>query len=135
MKKSLKTMSTWLFMMAVAIFALTFTACGDDDAPVVEVTYTYGFSKISASHPDFISEMNKIEKAFKTALCITGTPFTKKGTIAECDEQVREACQQAFGSLKGDTWQGDYEFHVMNTQTGNTVYKATFSADDENYIF
>ena len=70
MKSSIKRMSALLTMMAVAVFALTFTACSDDDEPIAGVTYTYGFSKMSASHPDFLEEMSKIEKGFQSALGI-----------------------------------------------------------------
>ena len=96
MKSSIKKMSALLTMMAVAILTFTFTACSDDDDPVTEVTYTYGFSSMSASHPDFLEEMGKIENAFQSALGITGKLFTKKGTIEECDKQVYEACRKAF---------------------------------------
>jgi PBP1b-binding outer membrane lipoprotein LpoB len=67
MKSSIKKMSALLTMMAVAILTFTFTACSDDDDPVTEVTYTYGFSSMSASHPDFLEEMGKIENAFQSA--------------------------------------------------------------------
>ena len=46
MKSSIKKMSALLTMMAVAILTFTFTACSDDDDPVTEVTYTYGFSDL-----------------------------------------------------------------------------------------
>lgn len=48
MKSSIKKISALLTMMATAILAFTFTACSDDDDPVTEVTYTYGFSEMSA---------------------------------------------------------------------------------------
>ena len=127
-------MSTLLSMMVVAIFALTFTSCSDDDEPVTEVTYTYGFSSMSASHPDFLSEMNKIEKGFQTALGITGKPFTKKGSVEECDKQVYDACKKAFDSLKDETWQGDYTFQVTNVSTGKVICTAKFLADNDNFI-
>lgn len=95
MKSSIKKMSALLTMMAVAILTFTFTACSDDDDPVTEVTYTYGFSSMSASHPDFLEEMGKIENAFQSALGITGKLFTKKGTIEECDKQVYESIRFA----------------------------------------
>ena len=79
MNSSIKKMSTLLIIMSLVILAFTFTGCSDDDEPVTEVTYTYGFSSMSASHPDFLEEMNKIENAFKSALGITGKPFTKVG--------------------------------------------------------
>lgn len=132
MKSSIKRMSTLLTMMAVTILTFTFSGCSDDDDPVTEVTYTYGFSSMSASHPDFLEEMSKIEKGFQSALGITGKPFTKKGMIEECDKQVYEACQKAFDSLKGEAWQGDYTFQVTNVGTGKVVCTATFSADNEN---
>ena len=134
MKSSIKKMSALLTMIAVAILAFTFTGCSDDDEPVTEVTYTYGFSSMSASHPDFLAEMNKIESAFKSALGISGKPFTKKGTDEECDKQVYEACQKAFDSLKGEAWQGDYTFQITKVGTGKVVCTATFCADNENFI-
>ena len=134
MEKSIKTISKLVTMLAVVIFSITFTACSDDDEPVTEVTYTYGFSSMSASHPDFLSEMNKIENAFKTALGITGKPFTKKGTVEECDKDVYEACKKAFNSLKDEAWQGSYEFKVTNVNSGKVVCTAKFAADNENFI-
>ena len=135
MKRSIKKMSALLTMMAIAILTFTFTACNDDEENTnIEVTYPYGFSEMSASHPDFLAEMSKIEKGFQAALGITGKPFTKKGTIEECDKQVYEACQKAFDSLKGEAWQGDYTFQVTNVGTGKVVCTATFCADNENFI-
>lgn len=134
MKKSIKKMSALLTMMAVAILAFTFTACSNDDDSVTEVTYIYGFSEMSASHPDFLAEMSKIEKGFQTALGIIGKPFTKKGSIEECDKQVYDACQKAFDSLKGEAWQGDYTFQVTNVATGKVVCTATFCSNNENFI-
>ena len=135
MKRSIKKMSALLTMMAIAILTFTFTACNDDEENTnIEVTYIYGFSEMSASHPDFLAEMSKIEKGFQAALGITGKPFTKKGTIEECDKQVYEACQKAFDSLKGEAWQGDYTFQVTNVGTGKVVCTATFCADNENFI-
>lgn len=134
MEKTIKKMSALLTMMAVAIFALTFTGCSDDDEPVTEVTYTYGFSSMSASHPDFLAEMNKITKTFDAALGISGKPFTKKGTVEECDREVYDACKKAFDSLKDETWQGDYTFQVTNVSTGKVICTAKFLADNDNFI-
>ena len=132
MKKTIRTMSALLTIMAImTVFAFTFTACSDDD-PVTEVTYTYDFSSMSASHPDFLEEMSKIENGFKSALGITGKPFTKKGTIEECDRQVYAECQKAYESLQDEVWQGDYLFEVTNALTGEVVCTAVFSADNEN---
>ena len=133
MKQTIKTMSAVLtLMVAMAVFACTFTACSDDDNPMTEVTYTYGFSSMSASHPDFLEEMSKIENAFKSALGTTGSNFTKRGTVEECDKEVYAACEKAFLSLQDEVWQGDYLFEVTNTLTGESVCTALFDADNEN---
>ena len=130
MKQTIKTMSAVLtLMVAMAVFACTFTACSDDDNPMTEVTYTYGFSSMSASHPDFLEEMSKIENAFKSAL---GSNFTKRGTVEECDKEVYAACEKAFLSLQDEVWQGDYLFEETNTLTGESVCTALFDADNEN---
>ena len=135
MKRRFRTMSALLTMVLAAMFcAFTFTACSDDEDTDNEVTYTYGFAEMSASHPDFLEEMGKIENAFQSALGITGKLFTKKGTIEECDKQVYEACRKAFDSLKSEAWQGDYTFQVTNVGTGKVVCTATFCADNENFI-
>ena len=86
MKSSIKKMSALLTMMAVAILTFTFTACSDDDDPVTEVTYTYGFSSMSASHPDFLEEMGKIENAFQSALPCCLQPY--RSWICECIRDI-----------------------------------------------
>ena len=134
MKSTMDRVPAWLALMTVAILTFTFTACSDDEDIENEVTYTYVFTEISASHPDFLEEMGKIENAFQSALGITGKLFTKKGTIEECDKQVYEACRKAFDSLKSEAWQGDYTFQVTNVGTGKVVCTATFCADNENFI-
>ena len=121
---------TGIFATVLAI--LTFTACSDDDDIDNEVTYTYGFAEMSATHPNFLEEMGKIESAFKSALGVAGSNFTKRGTVEVCDKQVYVACEKACNSLKGEVWQGDYIFEVTNTFTGDIVCMAGFNADNEN---
>ena len=97
MKRRFRTMSALLTMVLAEMFcAFTFTACSDDDNIENEVTYTYGFAEMSASHPDFLEEMGKIENAFKSALGTTGSSFTKRGTVEECDKEVYAACEKAY---------------------------------------
>lgn len=109
MKQTIRTMSTLLTMMlAMTILAFSFTACSDDEDIENEVTYTYGFVEMSASHPDFIEEMGKIETAFKSALGVAGSNFTKRSTVEECDNQVYAACQKAYQPLQDEVWQGKY---------------------------
>ena len=63
MKSTMKRISVWLALMAVAILTFTFTACSDDEDIENEVTYTYVFTEISVSHPAFLEEKGKIEYA------------------------------------------------------------------------
>lgn len=132
MKNTMKRISAWLALMAAAILMFTFTACSDDEDIENEVTYTYVFTEISASHPDFLEEKGKIENAFKSAFGATGSNFTKRGTVEECDKQVYAACEKACNSLKGEVWQGDYLLEVTNTLTEEVVCMAVFNADNEN---
>lgn len=78
--------------------------------------------------------MNAIESAFKTALDVTDSPFSKTGTYEECDKSVREACEQACATLKDRTWGGSYTFQVMNVLTGEVIFETVFQANDENII-
>lgn len=132
MKSTMDRVPAWLALMAAAILTFTFTACSDDEDIENEVTYTYVFTEISASHPDFLEEKGKIENAFKSALGATGSNFTKRGTVEECDKQVYAACEKACNSLKGEVWQGDYLLEVTNTLTEEVVCMAVFNADNEN---
>ena len=136
MKKAIQTMSAMLAMLAVMCASLvSFTACSDDE-PVAEVTYSWEFEEVAPSTPDFMDDKNKIESAFKAALGATGTAtsVTRQGTQETCDREVREACRQAFNSLKGEAWQGRYVFTVTNTTTGTIICTATFDTDNENFI-
>lgn len=93
MKRRFRTMSALLTMVLAEMFcAFTFTACSDDDNIENEVTYTYGFAEMSASHPDFLEEMGKIENAFKSALGTTGSSFTKR---AQWKSATRKSMQPA----------------------------------------
>ena len=71
MKSTMDRVPAGLALMAAAILTFTFTACSDDEDIENEVTYTYVFTEISASHPDFLEEKGKIENAFKSALGAT----------------------------------------------------------------
>ena len=137
MKKAIQSLSAMLTMLALMCVSLvSFTACSDDDEPVAEVTYSWGFVDLSASTPDFLDDIHKIESTFKAALGATdeATSVTRQGTPEQCDQEVREACRQAFNSLKDEAWQGRYVFVVTNTTTGTTICTVTFDADDENFI-
>lgn len=72
----------------------TFTACSDDEDIENEVTYTYVFTEISASHPDFLEEKGKIENAFKSALGATGSNFTKRGTVESATNKFTQPARK-----------------------------------------
>lgn len=94
--------------------------------------YSYGFSSMSSSSPEFLKEMTKITNAFKSALGVTSTPFTKDGKIDACDKEVKEACEKAYRTLANETWHGTYTFQVVNVNTTKTVYEITFKPADKN---
>lgn len=132
MKTVIKSMTALFAVVCVTLFA--FTACSDDDDKVTEVIYSMGFSKMSSSDLDFINEMNTIESAFKTALGVSDSRFTKAGTYEECDKGVYEACEKAFTTLKENKWKGSYTFQVTNALTGKVVFEAVIQANDDNFI-
>lgn len=128
-------LSSMLAMPALVCLSLVlFTACSDNDEPVEEVTYSWGFADLSASSPDFMDDINKIESTFKAALGASGTAtsVTKKGTSETCDKEVSEACQQVLESLTGEVWLGHYIFTVTNVTTGIVVFSHSFDANNEN---
>lgn len=135
MRTAIKSLwSNFLLLTLVCVSLVQFTACSDNDEPVEEVTYSWGFADLSASSSDFMDDINKIESTFKTALGVTGsaTSVTRQGTSETCDKAVLEACQQALESLKGNVWQGRYTFTVTNVTTGTVIFFYTFDADDNN---
>ncbi len=137
MQKVIQNLSTMLAMLAlVCISLVTFTACSDEDEPVAEVTYSWKFEEVVPATPDFMDDKNKIEATFRTALGASGsvTSVTKQGTSEACDQEVLEACQRAFDSLKDEVWQGRYVFVVTNSTTRTTICKATFDADNDNVL-
>lgn len=137
MKSRIKTLTALLSLLLVACMSLTLTACGDDDdEPETTQTYEWGFGTLQASTPDFLSDMNKITDAFKSALGATGnaTSVTRKGTVEKTDAEIREACKKAFDSLMNENWHGNYTFMVTNTTTGKVVASCSFSANDSNFI-
>ena len=135
MKKAIQSIQTTLAMLAVACASLvSLTACSDDDEPVAEVTYSWGFADMSASSPDFMDDIHKISSTFAVALGApaSASEVTRQGTPEQCDKAVLEACQQALESLKDEAWQGHYTFTVTNVTTGTVIFSHTFDADNEN---
>jgi len=131
MKKAIKFFPALVAMLAM-VLTFTFTSCSDDDDEPTEVYYTYGIAKMSSSSLDFLQEMNKIMNAYKSALGVTSTPFTKDGKIDACDKEVKEACEKAYRTLANETWHGTYTFQVVNVNTTKTVYEMTFKPADKN---
>lgn len=131
MKKAIKIFPALVAMLAIA-FAFSFASCSDDNDEPTEVIYTYGFSSMSSTSLEFLQEMNKIEGAYKSALGVTSSPFSKSGKIDNCDQEVKDACEKAYRTLSGDTWSGTYTYRVINVNTGKVVYEATFKPADKN---
>lgn len=127
------TLRCLLFISVVNTF---FVACGDNDEPKTEMTYSWEFEEVSPSTSDFMDDKNKIESAFRTALGASdaAASVTRHGTAEQCDQEIREACQRAFDSLKDEAWQGRYVFTVTNTTTETIICTVTFDADDDNII-
>ncbi len=132
MEKLRKFMPIMLALL-VSVMTLMFTSCDESDEPSDQV-YTFGFSEMSASSPEFLNDMTKIENAYKTALGVKESPFTKHGTAAACDQEVKKACEKAYTTLANEKWHGTYTFTVYSAATGKPVYEVTFKANDDNAL-
>ncbi len=132
MKKNFKWMSAMLTMCILTI-TMTIVSCSDDDEKT-DVWYALGFTEINTSSPDALREMSEIEAAYKKALGITEVPFSKFGTIEECDQQVLNACQQAENALKDKKWKGTYVFEITNANSEQVIYNKKYKANDDNSL-
>ena len=132
MKKKFKWMSAMLTMCILAI-TMTVVSCSDDDEKT-NVWYALGFTEINTSSPDALREMGEIEAAYKKALGITESPFSKFGTVEECNQQVLNACQQAENALKEKSWKGTYVFEITNANSEQVIYQRKFKANDDNAL-
>lgn len=132
MKFRINTLTGLLSVLLVACMGLFISSCGDDDEPETEQVYSWGFDQIHSSNLNFLTDMSKIENAFKSAMGVNETDayLVKKGKADKCDREVREVCDKAYDSLEGSVWQGDYTFIVTNVTTGKQVVKYTFDADN-----
>lgn len=116
MKKKFKWMSAMLTMCILAI-TMTVVSCSDDDEKT-NVWYALGFTEINTSSPDALREMGEIEAAYKKALGITESPFSKFGTVEECNQQVLERlASKAENALKEKSWKGTYVFEITNANS------------------
>lgn len=102
-------------LMALAFVTLQFTACSKDD-DVQTIYYSMGFSSMSASGLEFITEMGVIENAFKDALGVSDATFSLNGTVEECDAKVKAACEKAKGKLVDKVWSFDGKYTVTRAQ-------------------
>lgn len=132
MKKNFKWMSAMLTMCILTI-TMTIVSCSDDDEKT-DVWYALGFTEINTSSPDAFREMSEIEAAYKKVLGITEEPFSKFGTIEECDQQVLNACQQAENALKDQKRKGTYVFEITNANSEQVIYNKKYKANDDNAL-
>lgn len=129
MKKSLKFFSALFAMITIAAMSVTLTSCSDDDEPNGTILYAMGFGEfnVSGMDADFdLSDLTTIEDAFKSALGVNDNTFSMTGKAKECDEKVKQACDQAVKSLEGTAWKGRYVYVVTNVNTSSMVYSHTF---------
>lgn len=126
MRKTFKFMSALLTMAVVAMLSFTLTSCSDDDDEPDNVVYTCGISTFESTSLEFISEISTIENAYKSALGISQSPFTKHGSVKKCDDEVIAACNRAYDSLKEKSWSGNFTYTVSNVNTGKVVYEQDF---------
>lgn len=120
-----------LFMLILAMAAIVYSACNKDDNDEVTPVYSYGITSANYTSvttltdpaaPTEASEMTTITDAFadafKSALGVTGTPFSYNGG----DNKVIAACKQAEETLKDKTFRGRYSFEVYRVDGSKVIY-------------
>ena len=132
MKKKFKWVSAMLTMCILAI-TMTVVSCSDDDEKT-NVWYALGFTEINTSSPDALREMGEIEAAYKKALGITESPFSKFGTVEECNQQVLNACQQAENALKEKKLERYLCIRDYKCQLRTSYLSKKFKANDDNAL-
>ncbi|MCR5850800.1 MAG: hypothetical protein K6G92_08835 [Bacteroidaceae bacterium] len=123
MKKILMTIAA---VLCCWVTMTVFTACSEDDENEPK-EYTYNISMNFGGYSWTDDGMNYNEwqaavmGAYMTAIGVTTETFTLQGTLAECDQKVLEACQEAekkVATLRG----GTAIITVKNVTTSKTVY-------------
>jgi hypothetical protein len=123
MKRFLMTLAA---VLCCTMITTVFTACSDDENE--PRTYTYNISLEIGSYVwtdddkmDVSQWYNAIIGAYMTEIGVKTETFTLKGTRAECDQKVLEACQKAeekVATISGGTG----IVTVKNETTSKTIY-------------
>lgn len=122
-----------LSVLLVACMGLIFTSCSEDEEGSTSQIYSWGFDSLHSSSMEFLSDMDKIENAFKSAMGVSesDTYIIKEGSSDKCDKEIRTACDKAYKSLEGTAWHGNYTFTVNNVTTNTQIASYTFEASKD----
>ena len=70
-----------------------------------------------------MAEMKEIENIFYDELGISDSSFRLSGDQAECDAQVKAACERAATRLNQLEWSLDFTYSVSNVLTEQVIYE------------
>lgn len=117
-----------LALMAV-IISFGVSACSDDDDEDTIVSYSMGVENTNmadGSYEEMKKEVGIIEGAYKSAIGVSDISFTKKGSVSECDKEVKAACDKAVSTLQGQSFKGTYTFTVTNNSTNKQIHSHAY---------
>lgn len=78
-----------------------------------------------------MAEMKEIENIFYDELGISDSSFRLSGDQAECDAQVKAACERAATRLNQLEWSLDFTYSVSNDLTGEVIYEYKYQVPNE----
>lgn len=78
-----------------------------------------------------MAEMKEIENIFYDELGISDSSFRLSGDQAECDAQVKAACERAATRLNQRQWSFDFTYSVTNDLTGEVIYEYKYQVPNE----
>lgn len=113
-----------LFLMCTGM-----AACSDDETS--DNLYSVGFEILQSDNTEFMAEMKEIEAIFYGELGITDSSFRLNGDQAECDAQVKAACERAATCLNQRQWSFDFTYSVSNVLTEKVIYEYKYQVPSE----
>ena len=110
----MKQMKKWHlgYALQLAVLFLMCTgmaACSDEETS--DNLYSVGFETLQSDNTEFMAEMKEIETIFYGELGITDSSFRLNGDQAECDAQVKAACERAATRLNQRQWSFDFPIY------------------------
>ena len=113
-----------LFLMCTGM-----AACSNEETS--DNLYSAVLEALQSGNLESMAEMEEIKAIFYDELGITDSPFLLNGDQAECDAQVKAACERAATRLNQRQWSFDFTYSVSNVLTEKVIYEYKYQVPSE----